>query len=71
SSGTMHGMTEGRAQSPRFEDLTHALHTIDVEIERYETILRSKPDRRLGIPNELTKLRSYRGEIIDKLKTIP
>jgi hypothetical protein len=62
---------EGRAESPRFDDLKHALHTIDVEIERYETILRSKPDRRLGIPSELSKLRAYRVEIIDKLKTIP
>ena len=64
-------MHEGRAESPRFDDLKHALHTIDVEIERYETILRSKPDRRLGIPNELSKLRAYRVEIIDKLKTMP
>ncbi len=64
-------MSEGRAESPRFEDLKHALHTIDVEIARYESILRSKPDRRLGIPKELSKLRTYRGEIIDKLKTIP
>jgi hypothetical protein len=62
---------EGRAESPRFDDLKHALHTIDVEIERYESILASKPDRRLGIPNELSKLRAYRVEIIDKLKTIP
>ena len=33
--------------------------------------LRSKPDRRLGIPSELSKLRAYRVEIMDKLKTIP
>jgi hypothetical protein len=64
-------MTEGRNESPRFEDLKHALHTIDVEIERYENMLRSKPDRRLRIPDELSKLRTYRVEIIDKLKTIP
>jgi hypothetical protein len=64
-------MREGRAEGPRFDDLQHALHTIDVEISRYETLLQSKPDRRLGIPGELTKLRSYRGEILDKLKTIP
>jgi hypothetical protein len=64
-------MTEGRTESPRFEDLKHALHTIDVEIERYENMLRSKPDRRLRIPDELSKLRTYRVEIIDKLKTIP
>lgn len=63
-------MTEGRAAGSRFDDLKHALHTVEVEIDRYESILGSTPDK-LDLSSELSKLRSYRGEILEKLKTLP
>ena len=55
----------------RSRDLQCALHTVEVEIGRYEAILLTTSERRLGIAPELQKLRIYRGEILDKLKTIP
>jgi hypothetical protein len=55
---------------PRFQDLSHALHAVDVEIERYETVVRSSPERRLGLVAELVKLRIYRSEILDKLRNL-
>ena len=55
------------AAGPRFRDLKCALHTVEVEIGRYEAILSSTSERRLGIAPELQKLRIYRGEILDKL----
>ena len=55
------------AVGPRFRDLKCALHTVEVEIARYEGILTSTSERRLGIVPELEKLRSYRAEILDKL----
>jgi hypothetical protein len=64
-------MNELRAGGTRFDDLKHALHTVEVEIERYESVLRSSPDRRLGLSAALSKLRTYRGEILVKLKTMP
>jgi hypothetical protein len=64
-------MNEGRAVGARFDDLQHALRTVEVEIDRYESVLRVAPDEKLGLTSELTKLRSYRGEIIEKLKTLP
>jgi hypothetical protein len=64
-------MTEVRAAGPRFEDLRHALRTVEVEIERYETVVRSTPERRLGLTAELAKLRMYRGEILAKIETLP
>jgi hypothetical protein len=59
------------AAGPRFRDLQCALHTVDVEIGRYEAVLISTSERRLGIVPELQKLRMYRAEILDKLHTIP
>ena len=64
-------MNERRVESTRFDDLTHALHTIEVEIDRYESMLRSAPDSRLGISSEISKLQTYRGEILEKIKTLP
>lgn len=51
----------------RFRDLHCALHAVEVEIGRYEVILASTSERRLGIAPELLKLRAYRAEILDKL----
>ncbi len=55
------------AAGARFRDLKCALHTVEVEIGRYEAMLLSTSERRLGIAPELQKLRVYRGEILDKL----
>jgi hypothetical protein len=55
----------------RFRDLQCALHTVEVEIGRYEAILLSTSERRLGIAPELQKLRMYRAEILEKLHTLP
>jgi hypothetical protein len=59
------------AAGPRFQDLRHALHAVDVEIDRYESTLRATFERRLGLGSEIEKLRAYREEILEKLKAIP
>jgi hypothetical protein len=64
-------MAENRAEGSRFDDLKHALHTVEVEIDRYESILRAMPDEPLGLSSEVSKLRTYRGEILEKIKTLP
>ena len=56
---------------PRFRDLKCALRVVELEIRRYEAILQATSERRLGIVPELQKLRTYRAEIFDKLKTLP
>lgn len=55
----------------RSRDLQCALHTVEVEIGRYEAVLMSTSERRLGIAPELRKLRTYRSEILDKLEALP
>jgi hypothetical protein len=55
----------------RSRDLQCALHTVEVEIGRYEAALMSTSERRLGIAPELRKLRTYRSEILDKLEALP
>ncbi len=54
----------------RIRDLNCALHAVEVEIGRYEAILITTSERRLGIAPELQKLRGYRAEILDKLDAI-
>jgi hypothetical protein len=54
----------------RSRDLQCALHTVEVEIGRYEAVLMSTSERRLGIAPELRKLRTYRSEILEKLEAL-
>jgi hypothetical protein len=54
---------------PRLRDLQCALHTVELEIFRYEAILMSTSERRLGIVPEFQKLLVYRAEILDKLSS--
>lgn len=58
------------AAGPRSRDLKCALHVVEVEIGRYEAVLMSTSERRLGIAPELQKLHIYRAEILDKLNAI-
>jgi hypothetical protein len=53
---------------PRFDELRRALRAVDIEIERYEDIVNSSPERRLDLGEELVKLRFDRSEILDQLR---
>jgi hypothetical protein len=52
---------------PRRNDLEHALHTVEQEIQRYESILTDAPDQTPILSADLTRFKAYRQELQTKL----
>jgi hypothetical protein len=53
---------------PRRNDLEHALHTVEQEIQRYETIITTNPAQSEVLAPDLKRFKTYREEIQAKLK---